>query len=120
MDPVVAAALIGVGGSVIVAVVGFFTTQAITGETLKANRDAARREIYARFLACAQRLLIVCEAAWLSNTEGAEASVETAYAEFFEAYAEMQILGDNTMVDRARIYTYRLWELKASLAPRVS
>jgi len=115
VDPVVAAALIGVGGSVIVAVVGFLTTRAITSETIRASNDAARREIYARFLACAQRLLIVCEAAWLSDTEGAEASVETAHAEFFEAYAAMQIVGDNTMVDRARIYTYRLWELTASL-----
>jgi hypothetical protein len=37
-----AAALIGVGGSVIVAVVGFLTTRAITGETLRASSAAAR------------------------------------------------------------------------------
>jgi hypothetical protein len=42
VDPVVAAALIGVGGSVIVAVVGFLTTRAITGETIKANSATAR------------------------------------------------------------------------------
>jgi len=42
VDPVLAAALIGVGGSVIVAVVGFLTTRAITGETIKANSATAR------------------------------------------------------------------------------
>jgi len=42
VDPVIAAALIGVGGTVIVAVVGFLTTRAITGETIKANSTAAR------------------------------------------------------------------------------
>ena len=35
VNPVIAAALIGVGGSVIVAVVGFLTTRAITGETIR-------------------------------------------------------------------------------------
>jgi hypothetical protein len=39
MDPAVQAALIGVGGSVIVAVVAFVTTWSVTRRTLRADRD---------------------------------------------------------------------------------
>jgi hypothetical protein len=39
MDPVVQAALIGVGGSVIVAVVAFITTWIVTGRTVRADRE---------------------------------------------------------------------------------
>jgi hypothetical protein len=42
MSSVVAAALIGVGGSVIVAVVGFLTTRAVTGQTIAAAATSAR------------------------------------------------------------------------------
>ncbi len=47
MDPTVAAALIGVGGAVIVAVVGFLTTRAITGKTIRASdRQASEARIW--------------------------------------------------------------------------
>lgn len=39
MNSVVEAALIGVGGSVIAAIVAFVTTWAVTGRTLRADRD---------------------------------------------------------------------------------
>ena len=39
MNSVVEAALIGVGGSVIVAIVAFVTTRAVTGRTLRADRE---------------------------------------------------------------------------------
>lgn len=42
MSPVVAAALVGVGGSVVVAVVGFLTTRSITGRTINATVTVAR------------------------------------------------------------------------------
>lgn len=42
MSPVIAAALIGVGGAVIVAVAGFLTTRTITIQTINAAATAAR------------------------------------------------------------------------------
>jgi hypothetical protein len=103
--------------------VGVLASGAVSLLVAKQSREAAERawirdngrDIWVRFLTCADRLLIACEAAWKSETEGAETSVETADAEFSKAYVGMQIFGDNTMVDRARIYAYRLLELKASL-----
>src|SRR5215813_7317563 len=44
MVPVMWAALIGVGGSVIVALVGFYTTQHISGVTMRASMSEAHRE----------------------------------------------------------------------------
>jgi len=41
MDPVIWAAIVGVGGSVIVALVGFFTTRAISGQTMRASMAEA-------------------------------------------------------------------------------
>ena len=44
MDPVMWAALIGVGGSVIVALVGFFTTQHISVVTMRASMSKAHND----------------------------------------------------------------------------
>src|SRR6476646_1793047 len=103
--------------------VGVLASGAVSLLVAKQGQEAAERtwirdsgrDIWVRFLTCADRLFIVCQAARESETEGAEASVETAYDEFFKAYVGMQIFGDNMMVDRSRIYMYRLLELKASL-----
>ena len=43
MNPVVGAAIIGVGGSVIVALVGFFTTRAISAKTMNASLAEAHQ-----------------------------------------------------------------------------
>ena len=91
--------------------------------TAKETREAAerawvrdnRREIYDRFLTCAQTLLIACENARKSGTEGAEASVESADIKFWEAYGVLLTVADSALADAARVYAYRLWELRESL-----
>jgi len=105
------------------ALIGGFIAGAVSLRVAKQTREAAertwirdnRREIYDRFLTCAQRLLIACEAARGSETEGAEASVRSANTKFFESYVVVQTVADSALVDAARVYAYRLWELKASL-----
>jgi hypothetical protein len=81
-------------------------------------RDAAesawirdnRREIYDRFPTRAQKLLIACVAG--RRDEGSEASVETAHADFFEAYGVVQTVAEARLVTVARDYAYRLLELE--------
>ena len=74
-----------------------------------------RREIYDRFLTSAQTLLIDCEKARESKTKKAKASVETAHTKFFEVYGVVLTVAERAAVDAARVYAYRLWELKESL-----
>ena len=89
----------------------------------KQTREAAerawirdnRREIYDKFLTCAQTLLIVCEEAQESKTKEAKVSVETAFTKFFEVYGVVQTVADKALVDASRRYGYRLWELKSML-----
>ena len=91
--------------------------------TAKETREAAerawvrdnRRGIYDRFLTCAQTLLIACENARKSGTEGAEASVESADIKLWEAYGVLLTVADSALADAARTYAYRLWELRESL-----
>jgi len=93
-------------------------------------RDAAerswmrdnRREIYDRFLSTAQKLLIACEA---SDAHGrrepaadARATVERAHVDFFEVYGVVQTVAQRPVVDAARVYGYRLLELKLGLEAR--
>ena len=94
-----------------------------TEEVAKQAREAAerawvrdnRREIYDRFLTSAQTLLIACEEARESETKEEKASVETAHTKFFEVYGVVLTVADRAAVDAARVYAYRLWELKESL-----
>lgn len=74
-------------------------------------RDS-RREIYDRFLISAQTLQIACEAAG-PEAEGAQASVGAAHTAFFGAYGMVLTVADSALVDAARVYAYRLWELKS-------
>jgi hypothetical protein len=60
-------------------------------------------------------LLIACEAHRGSETEGAETTVEAAHAKFFEAYGVVQTVAEPALVGAARVYAYRLWELRAML-----
>ncbi len=110
-------AVFGLAGSLI----GGLIVGAVSFLVARQAREAAehawirdnRREIYDRFLTCAQRLLIACEARRYS--EGGEASVESANTNFFEAYVVVQTVADTALVAAARVHAYRLWELKASL-----
>jgi hypothetical protein len=80
-----------------------------------------RREIYDRFLTCAQTLLIACETAWRSEapnsfrrseTEGAGTAFGAADIKFWEAYGVVQTVADNRLVDASRVYAYRLLALE--------
>jgi len=124
-----ATAIFGLVGSLI----GGFIVGVVSLLVARQAREAAerawirdnRREIYDRFLTCAQRLLIACEARRPGRRgeeadsrpqgEGAEASVESANTNFFEAYVVVQTVADVALVAAARVHAYRLWELKASL-----
>jgi len=84
-------------------------------------RDS-RRDIYDRFLTSAQKLLVVCEAAEQDELAGGteettelKNAVESAHADFFEVYSVVQTVAERKVVDAARIYAYRLGELKSSL-----
>lgn len=119
-----ATAVFGLAGVLI----GAFIAGAVSLWVARQAREAAerawirdnRREIYDRFLTCAQTLLIACEAArgsetGGSETEGAGTTVESAHAKFFEAYGVVQTVAEPALVDAARVYAYRLWELRSSL-----
>jgi len=112
-----------IGGSI----VGFFSFL-VARQTRDAGERAwirdNRREIYDRLLTHGQRLLVACEASRYgrdyagpdSHPEAAQAesSVESANADFSEAYVVVQTVADSALVAATRIYMYRLWELKAS------
>jgi hypothetical protein len=76
-----------------------------------------RREIYDRLLTYAQRLLITCEAYKNAqrNKKEVKASVESTFTNFWEVYGVVQTVAGAQLVDAARVYAYRLWELSASL-----
>jgi hypothetical protein len=84
-----------------------------------------RRVIYDRFLTAAQKLLIACEACKhvhrkggdndSEDSKGTEDAVQLAHNNFFESYVVVQTVADTRLVDAARVYAYRLWELRESL-----
>jgi hypothetical protein len=121
-DSSYAAAVFGLVGVLIGAVVA----GGVSLWTAKQTREAAerawvrdnRREIYDRFLTCAQTLLVACENARKSGSEGAEDSVEPADVKLWEAYGVLLTVAGSTLADAARDYAYRLWELKESLGSR--
>jgi hypothetical protein len=127
-------AVFGLVGSLIGGFIAGAVSLLVAWQTRKAAEGAwrldNRREIYDRFLTCAQRLLIACETrryghhdegpdnrpiAERGEAEGAEASISSANTKFFEAYVVVQTVADTKLVEAARVYAYRLWELKASL-----
>jgi hypothetical protein len=115
------AAIFGLAGSLI----GGFIAAAVSLLVARQAQEAAentwirdnRREIYDRLLTYAERLLIACEACKDADhdNEAARASVETAFTNFWEVYGVVQTVADTRLVEAARIYAYRLWELAASL-----
>jgi hypothetical protein len=127
-------AIFGLVGSLIGGSIAGTVSVFVAWQTRKAAEGAwrrdNRREIYDRFLTSAQRLLIACETrqyghhdegpdsrpiAERGESEGAETSISSANTSFFEAYVVVQTVADTKLVEAARVYAYRLWELKASL-----
>ncbi len=122
-SPYVAAAF-GLAGSLI----GGAIAGTVSLRVARHARDAAesswmrdsRREIYDRFLTTAQKLLIACETRRTEETaeEDAKAAVEQAHLDFFEVYGVVQTVAQRPVVDAARVYGYRLLELKDGLESR--
>ena len=112
-------AVFGLVGVLIGAVIAGGVSLWTATQTRKAAEHAwvrdNRREIYDRFLTCAQRLLIACEDARKAETEGAETSVKSADIKFWEAYSVVLTVADSALADAVRVYAYRLWELRESL-----
>jgi hypothetical protein len=102
-------------GAVIAGGVGLWTAKQTREAAERAWVRDNRRAIYDRFLTCAQTLLIACEDARKPETEGAEASIKSADIKFWEAYSVVLTVADSALADAARIYAYRLWELRDSL-----
>lgn len=116
-----AAAIFGLAGSLIG---GFMAAGVSLLVARQARRSAEttwirdnRRETYDRLLTFSGRLLIACEACRGARRDdvAARASVETAFTNFWEVNGVVQTVADTRLVEAARIYAYRLWELAASL-----
>ena len=118
-----APAVFGLVGSLI----GGFIAGAVSILVARQARQAAegawirdnRRETYDRLLTYAERLLIACEACKdvSDDDAAAKASVQSAFTNFWEVYGVVQTVAGTRLVDAARVYAYRLWELAASLGP---
>jgi hypothetical protein len=100
--------------------IGAFIAGAVSLWVARQAREAAerawirdnRRELYDRFLTCAETLLFECNAARESATEIAGTAVKTAHTKFFEAYGVVQTVAEKALVDAVRDYAYRLMELE--------
>ena len=86
-------------------------TQAREGAERAWIRDN-RRELYDRFLTCAQELLIASERAL---RQGPSERLEATYEAFFGAYGVIQTVAQEAVLEAARKYAYRLQELKSEL-----
>ena len=115
-SPYVAAGF-GLAGSLIGGLIAGTVSLRVARETRSAAERAwvrdNRREIYDRFLTSAQSLLIACEE-WATRTDVSEARapVQGAFAEFFNTYGVVQTVAERAVVDAARVYAYRLLELR--------
>ncbi|MEO7262910.1 MAG: hypothetical protein ABI047_16905 [Jatrophihabitantaceae bacterium] len=81
-----------------------------------ANRSwirSQRRDIYDRFLTNAQALHIACEEQ--RDFSASEEALPKAFVEFFKAYSVIQTAAEQRIVDCARIYAWRLRELRLQL-----
>src|SRR5262249_35677198 len=112
----VSPAVYGLVGSLIGALAAGTASYVVARQARKAAERAwvrdNRREIYDRFLTCAQRLLIALEQP--RANEHAE-DVEKAYIGFFEANAVVQTVAERPVVEAARAYAYQLKELEEEL-----
>ena len=101
-------AAIGIAGSLVGGAIAGTVSLLVARQARKAAERAwmrdSRRQIYDRFLTAAQRLLIALEAR--------DETLEPAYTSFFEAYGTIQTVAELQVVEAARVYAYRLAELK--------
>jgi hypothetical protein len=91
-----------IGGAIAAVVTLMVARQAREAAATGWIRDT-RREVYDRFLTTGQELLIAHEA---------RNAVEEAHSAFFEVYGVLQTVAERPVVDAARVYAYRLMELK--------
>jgi hypothetical protein len=98
---------VGLLGSLIGGAIAAVVTLMVAREAREAAATSwirdTRREVYDRFLTTGQELLIAHEAG---------SGVEEAHSDFFEVYGVLQTVAERPVVDAARIYAYRLMELK--------
>lgn len=117
--PYILTAIFGLAGTVIGGLVaGTFSLRA--GRQAQAAAQTAwirdtRADVYNRFLASAQSLLIACESA---EIDGPNEAVESAHNDFFGLYGVIQTVAERPVVDAARVYAYRLQELTESRQSR--
>ncbi len=91
-----------IGGSIAAVVTLMVARQAREAAASSWIRDT-RREVYDRFLSTGQELLIAHEA---------RSAVDEAHSDFFELYGVLQTVAERPVIDAARVYAYRLMELK--------
>ena len=106
VSPYVAAGL-GLLGSLIGGAIAAVVTLLVARQAREAAvsswiRDT-RRDVYDRFLTAGQELLIAHEE---------RSAVDQPHSDFFEVYGVLQTVADRPVVDAARVYAYRLLELK--------
>ena len=91
-----------IGGAIAAVVTLMVARQARDAAASGWIRDT-RRDVYDRFLTAGQELLIVHEA---------RSPVDQAHSDFFEVYGVLQTVAERPVVNAARVYAYRLLELK--------
>jgi hypothetical protein len=100
------------GAGLVGSLIGGGIAATVTLIVARQTREAAasswirdtRRDLYDRFLTSAQELLIAHEAA--------DQGVDQAHSDFFEVYGVLQTVAERPVVNAARVYAYRLLELK--------
>lgn len=123
--PDATAAAFGLVGSLIGGAIAGAVSYLVARQAREAAEQAwvrdNRREIYDRFLTAGQNLLIACETYRAgernrgNKNPEAENGVESAFSNLFESYGVVQTVADVRLVDAARSYAYRLWELREML-----
>jgi xanthosine utilization system XapX-like protein len=91
-----------IGGAIAATVNLMVARQARDAAASSWIRDT-RRDVYDRFLTTGQELLVAHEA---------RSAVDEAHSDFFEVYGVLQTVAERPVVDAARVYAYRLLELK--------
>jgi hypothetical protein len=101
-----------IGGGIAAGVTVVVARQARDAASSAWMRDT-RRQTYDRFLTGGQEYLVACEKyRSSSNRPEARIVVEQAHSTFFEAYSVVQFVAERPVVDTARIYGYRLLQLR--------
>jgi hypothetical protein len=98
---------VGLLGSLIGGSIAAIVTLMVARQTRQAASSGwirdTRREVYDRFLTTGQELLIAHEA---------RSAMDQPHSDFFEVYGVLQTVAERPVVNAARVYAYRLMELK--------